>query len=191
MEQSESFNQLKLINNENASEEHKPQEFIIDPLMSIHNEIDDLNIEVDNLRREVAKNTQLLSEILDKDTGILKEQKDKRPVGKVFRRREIVTPTQFVIIDSNKIPGDGHKYRAYTVTNVGKNNIYVGFNVAFSPQLDASIEDLVSDEQRFDFLEPGESTNDSFDTEVIASLHIIADPATGLGNSEFKAKLIW
>lgn len=168
-----------------------PNNFIINPVLAIHTQVDDLTIEVDELKKIADEHTQLLSPILDTVKAILKEQKDRRPVGKVFRRRDTARIDEFYIIDSNKIPGDGHKFRSYFVINEGPNNIYVGFNVAKSPQLDASIEDLLSDEQRFDYLTPGQSTNDAFDTEEIASLHIIADPATGLGSSIFKAKLLW
>ena len=181
------------INNRNVTDTDNslPEKFVINPVLAIHTQVDDLAIEVDELKKISEEHTQLLSPILDTVKAILKEQKDRRPVGKVFRRRDTVTPTEFFIIDSNKIPGDGHKYRSYFVINEGPNNIYVGFNVAKSPQLDASIEDLISDEQRFDYLTIGQSTNDAFDTEEIASLHIIADPTTGLGNSVFKAKLLW
>lgn len=171
------------------SEEHKPNDFIVNPLMSIHTEIDDLGIEVNELKDITSKHTELLSSILEKDTQILKEARDRRPKGKVMRRRGTAITTDFFIIDTNKDPG--HKIRSYTVINEGPNAIFVGFNVAFSPQLDASIEDLVSDEQRFDRIDVGQMTGDGFDTEEIASLHIIADPNTGLGSSTFKAKLIW
>jgi hypothetical protein len=69
--------------------------------------------------------------------------------------------------------------------------MFVGFNVAYSPQLDASIEDIVSDPTRFDELMPGEHSEEGFDTEEIASLHLISDPSTGLGPSNFRARMVW
>ncbi len=170
-------------------EEHKPEEFIINPLLALHTEVDDVAREVDELKQITQKHTDLLSGILERDTQILKEARDRRPKGKVMRRRGTAITTDFFIIDTNKDPG--HKVRSYVIFNEGPNAIFVGFNVAFSPQLDASVEDLVSDEQRFDRITTGQSTSDGFDTEEIASLHIIADPNTGLGSSTFKAKLIW
>lgn len=176
---------------QSTMQSRKPEEFIMNPVLMVHTQVDDLAIEVDELKKVSDLHTKLLSDILQRDTEILKEQRARHPKGRALRRRGTAITTDFYIIDSNKDPGDGHKFRSYFVINNGPNNIYVGFNVAKSPQLDASLEDLLSDEQRFDYLTPGQSTNDSFDTEEIASLHIIADPETGLGNSEFKAKLLW
>lgn len=170
-------------------EEKKPDDFIINPMLAVHTQVDDLTIDVGELKDEVSKHTQLLNSILQRDTEILKEQRDRRPKGKVLRKRGAAPTDRFFIIDTNIDPG--HKVRSYVVINDGPNNIFVGFNVAFSPQLDASVEDLVSDVSRFDELMPGEHSEEGFDTEEIASLHIISDPSTGLGPSNFRARMVW
>lgn len=170
-------------------EEKKPDDFIINPILAIHSEVDDLVIDVGELKDEVSKHTQLLNSILQRDTEILKEQRDRRPKGKVLRKKGTAQTDRFFIIDTNVDPG--HKVRSYVVINDGPNNLFVGFNAAFSPQLDASIEDLVSDISRFDELMPGEHSEEGFDTEEIASLHIISDPSTGLGPSNFRARMVW
>lgn len=184
-------------NSSNSEEEHRPDEFIIDPLLALHTEVDDVAREVEELKQITQKHTDLLSNILEKDSGILKEARDRRPEGKVLRVRGIApdqpnvdpnNPSGFFIIDTNRDPG--HKIRAYTVFNPGPNNLYVGFNAAFSPQVDVSAEDLVLDD-KFDFITPGQETRDAFDTKEILSIHIRADPATGLGPNSFRAKLIW
>lgn len=174
---------------QSAQKVHQSEELIIDPLLALHTEIDDVAREVETLNDITKKHTELLSAILERDTEILKEQRDRRPKGKVLRRKGTAPTDDFFIIDTNIDPG--HKVRSYVVINDGPNSIFVGFNVAFTPQLDASLEDLVSDETRFDRLLPGEDSEEGFETEEIASLHIISDPTTGLGASNFRARMAW
>jgi len=172
-----------------SSKDSKPEEFVMNPILAVHTQVDDLSIEVDELKDIANTHTKLLTAIYERDTEILKEARDRRPKGKVMRKKGSASTTNFFIIDTNIDPG--HKVRSYVVINDGPNNMFVGFNVAFTPQLDASIEDIVSDPTRFDELMPGEHSEEGFDTEEIASLHIIADPSTGLGPSNFRARLVW
>lgn len=173
----------------NKVEAKKPDDFIMNPMLAIHTEVDDLVIDVGELKKVADTHTKLLTAIYERDTEILKEQRDRRPKGKVLRKKGTAKTDDFFIIDTNKDPG--HKVRSYVVINDGPNNMFVGFNVAFSPQLDASVEDIVSDPTRFDELMPGEHSEEGFDTEEIASLHIISDPSTGLGPSNFRARMVW
>jgi hypothetical protein len=166
-----------------------PEEFVMNPILAVHTQVDDLTIEVDELKKVADTHTKLLEAIYTRDTEILKEARDRRPKGKVMRKKGSAPTTDFFIIDTNKDPG--HKVRAYVVINDGPNNMFVGFNVAYTPQLDASVEDIVSDPTRFDELMPGEKSEEGFDTEEIASLHMISDPTTGLGESNFRARLVW
>jgi hypothetical protein len=168
-----------------------PEEFVMNPVLAIHTNVDDLVIDVGELKKTADSHTQLLTAILQRDTEILKEQRARRPKGKVFRKKDSAPTNDFYIIDTNKEIGPGHKARSYVVINDGPNNMFVGFNVAFSPQLDASVEDLVSDITRFDELMPGEHSEEGFDTEEIYSLHLISDPTTGLGPSNFRARMVW
>lgn len=173
----------------------EPEDFIMNPILAVHTQVDDLSIEVGELTDVTNRHTEQLSALLDINSHILKELQDRRPEGKVIRVNntapDIQTPTYpsgFFIIDTNISPGK--KVRSYVVFNPGPNNLYVGFNAATSPQLDVSPEDIALDD-KFDFLAPGQDTGDSFDTKEILSIHIRADPATGIGPQRFKAKLIY
>lgn len=188
---------------EKTDGENKPEEFIIDPMMSIHTELDDLNIEVSKLTEEEKKTGTGVSENTVLLQGILKELKDRRPKGKVLRVNNIA-PDQpnlpgfpdskngFFLINAYKylIDVDAKKFRAYVVYNPGPNNLYVGFNAARSPEVDLAAEDIDLDD-KFDFITPGQDTHDFFDTEEIYHLSIWADPTTGLGPQKFRAKLTY
>ena len=174
-----------------ASKDAKPEEFVMNPILAVHTQVDDLTIEVDELKKVADTHTKLLTAIYERDTEILKEQRARRPKGKVLRKKGSALTTDFFIIDTNKEIGPGLKARSYLCINDGPNNIFVGFNVAYSPQLDASPEDIVSDPTRFDELFPGEKSEEGFDTEEIYSLHIMSDPSTGLGPSTFRAKMVY
>ncbi len=198
---------------DNKVELKKPNDFIVNPLMSIHTELDDLNIQTQSLEGKVEANTKeiqeikgIVSAILTATQGTYKELLARRPQGKVHRvnatapsvpNDPAIAPgdrnftgfsSGYYIIDANKVI-EGHKFRAYTVWNPGPNNLYVGFNAATSPQVDVAPEDIMFDD-KFDFLTPGQPTRDSFDTEEILSVHIRADPATGLGPQKFHFKAL-
>jgi hypothetical protein len=149
-----------------TKDNRSPEEFVMNPILAVHTQVDDLTIEVDELKKVADTHTKLLEAIYQRDTEILKEQRDRRPKGKVLRKKGSAPVNDFFIIDTNIDPG--HKVRSYVVINDGPNNIFVGFNVAFTPQLDASVEDIVSDPTRFDELMPGEHSEEGFDTEEIA-----------------------
>lgn len=167
-----------------------PEEFVMKSglLLAVHTQTDDLNIRVDSLKKISDGHTKLLSDILTREGDILKQLLDLRDEGGKMTVTDIAPNNQFFIIDTNRDPG--HKVKSVVVTNNGPNDIFVGEDAAFSPQVDADLVDIVSDQSRFIRILPTESERFSYNVRSIKSIHILSDPSVP-GSSQFRARLAW
>lgn len=155
--------------------------------------LDDISIKLDKLVSLSIKNQETLSSLLDytiknekRLASIQNELIEEADAGAVLRSNGTVTPTQFIIIDTNKDPG--HMVKGYTVRNDGPNNIFVGHNAAISSNVDADIIDVISgDISRFEEILPNEDIKFVFNRRRIRNIHILAQG----GNSSFRVWLVW
>lgn len=170
------------------AEEKKPDDFIINPMLAIHSEIDDLVIDVGELKKVSDKHTELLSAILDRESKLLKELEDIRDQGGKLSVSGIAQNNRFSIIDTNVDPG--HKVKSAVVVNNGPNTLFVGEDAAYSPEVDADIIDIVSDQTRFIQVLVGESERFAYNVRSIKSIHILSDPNV-VGSSNFRVRMAW
>lgn len=122
--------------------------------------------------------------------GILKEEQEGADEGKAIISNGTLSVGTFTVIDTQISPG--HPVKGFTIENTdtvanGSNHIYVGMNVAFQPQLDADIIDVVKTSPIFNEIVPDESFEFKFNRNRIKSIHLLAVT----GTPTYKAWLVW
>ena len=154
--------------------------------------MDDMSFKLSQLTDLFIKNQKTLDSLLEytvKNGERLKVIEEQALAGAdeagVLRRRGIVTPFKFVIIDTMEAPN--HMVKSYTVKNDGPNIIFVAHNAAISSQLDVDITDVTSPSSNFEQILPNEDIRFSFNRNKIRNIHILAKG----GNSNFRSWLAW
>lgn len=166
-----------------------PNDFIINPVLAIHTQVDDLAIETNELKEVSKEHSKLLSEILDREGSILKQLQDLRDEGGKATFNGTALNSKFTIIDTNKDPA--HKVKSAVVTNNGPNILYVGEDAALSPEVDADLTDIVSDQTRFIAIFPGESERFAYNVRSIRSVHLLADPTVVGAIANYRVRMAW
>jgi hypothetical protein len=190
-----------------SANEHRPEEFIVDPTMSNFLLLDQisrrfgksLEIQLEMVRllyenqRSLHENQKSLNAllektdgILEKTDGILKEAIADADEGGYITKSDTVSNSNFYIIDTQIAPG--HPIKSYVVSNEGKNSIYVGHNVAPSSVgpdiLDANVNNPLD---RFNLLKDCEHFQYEANRKTIKNIYLLA----AKGMSQFRITLIW
>lgn len=139
---------------------------------------------------KLSELTQVELVRLEVEKLILKELQDEADEGKNIVSNGTLSTTTFTIVDTQISPG--HPVKGFTVENTSdpatnNNNIYVGMNIVFQPQVDADVVDVIKTNPVFNPLEPGESFEYKFNRNKIKSIHLLAVT----GAPTYKSWLVW
>lgn len=148
------------------------------------------NLLLTDVSQKLTELIQLEAYKLEVDKLILKELQDGADEGKAIISNGTLSIGTFTIIDTQISPG--HPVKGYAVENtsdpaVNNNNLYVAHNIAFQPQLDADIIDVVKANPIFNPVVPGESVEFNFNRNKIKSVHLLAVT----GSPTYKCWLVW